>query len=1029
MNVNRKTNCFFSKGLLKLAACTLLTTGMSIGQLTAASGNNAETMSQGVQQNAATIKGRVIDEKGEGLIGVSVLEKGTSNGTISSADGSFTLKVKGQKSVLVFSYIGNKTQEIVVGDNTTIKVTLHEDSKLVDEVVVIGYGTQRKGDVTSAISSVKSENFTKGFIRDAADLVKGKIAGLTITNGSGDPSSQATIKLRGVNSLMSTASPLVLINGIPGNMSSVAPEDIESIDVLKDGSAAAIYGTRGSKGVIIITTKAGKRNMKPEVTYSAYVAASSFGKKADFLNGDDIRTLLKAGTKLPFSDEGASTDWLSEITHTAFSQNHSVSLKGGQDNSNYSANISYVDKNGAFITTNNKQLKASFDINQYFLNDKVKINFNIVKGQEKSNVVGGNSSFNPNVYRQALIRNPTSPIKTSTGAWVESSRFQYYNPVAMIAETNGLNKSDYTRLSSTLTIRPFKDFEANAMFSNRSNSSINDYYETQQNYSTTNGGKNGVASKGSSSGLSNNMDLTAKYSKAIDKHNFSAMVGYSYEYNESESLYASNYNFPSDSYTYNNIGAGYALQNGKAGMGSGKNSNTLIGGFGRISYGYDNRYNLLASIRREGSSKFGKNYKWGSFPSVSVGWTISNEEFMKSVTFVDNLKLRTGYGVTGVIPSDSYASQTLLLYDQNGYFYNNGSWVKGIIPGGNPNPDLRWETSRELNMGLDFGLLKNRISGSVDVYSKKTKDMLWNYNVPVPPYMYPTILANVGEMSNKGIELALTFVPVKTKNVEWTSTVTLSHNENKLESLSNDFYKIDKNYIYQGNTGDPISFSTHKLEVGQSIGNFWGLKSVGVTHKGDAFGTDGTTAKPEGRWIIETSKGERKVLTLDMYGDENKQYLGNGTPKLNAGWTNTIRYKNVDLSMVMSGAFGFQILNYQRMFYENPNINYNMLRSAFDKVYGQAVLNYPQTFVSYYIENGDYVKIDNVTLGYTMNVKKINFLKSLRVYASAQNLACFTKYKGLDPEIADSGMLTPGNDSRDKFPSTRTFTFGLNVTF
>jgi TonB-linked SusC/RagA family outer membrane protein len=659
----------------------------------------------------------------------------------------------------------------------------------------------------------------------------------------------------------------------------------------------------------------------------------------------------------------------------------------------------------------------------------VKINFNIVKGQTQYNLTGGNSSFEPTVYRQALIRNPTSPISTSTGTWVESSRFQYYNPVAMIDETDGINKDDYTRLSSTLTIRPIKDIEVNAMFSNRNDNSINDYYETQENYSTTNGGKNGVASKSSSSNFSNDMDLTAKYSKTIDKHNFSAMIGYSYEYTESESFYASNYNFPSDSYTYNNIGTGYALQDGKAGMGSGKSSSTLIGGFSRISYGYDNRYNLLASIRREGSSKFGNNYKWGSFPSVSAGWTISNEEFMKPVTFVDNLKLRTGYGITGVIPSAPYASQTLLVYDSNGYFDNNGTWIKGIIPYSNPNPNLRWETSGELNIGLDFAVLKSRISGSVDVYNKRTKDMLWNYNVPVPPYLFPTVLANVGEMSNKGIEVVLTAIPLKNKDFEWTSTITLSHNENKLISLSNDFYKIDNNYMNMGDTGDPISFATHRLEVGQSIGNFWGLKSVGVTHKGDEFGTDGSAAKPEGQWIIETSKGVRKVLTPDMYGDENKQYLGNGIPQVNAGWTNTIRFKNFDLSMVMNGAFGFQILNSQRMFYENPNINYNMLKSAFNKVYGQAVLNYPQTFVSYYIENGDYVKIDNITLGYTLDVKKINFLKSLRIYASAQNLACFTKYKGLDPEIPDSGTLTPGVDSRDKFPSTRTFTFGLNVTF
>lgn len=1037
MNENRKTDCFFSKGLLKLAACTLLTTGISIGQLAAAPSSNVETLSQSVQQETATIKGRVVDDKGEGLIGVSILEKGTSNGTISSADGSYTLKLKGSKSVLVFSYIGSKTQEIAAGTGKTINVTLQEDSKLVDEVVVIGYGTQRKGDVTSSVASVKSEDFSKGFIRDASDLVKGKVAGLNVSNGSGDPSSQATIMLRGISSLKGGTDPLILIDGIPGGLATVAPENIESVDVLKDASAAAIYGTRGANGVILITTKGGKRNQKPEVTFTTYLAASSFGKKADFLNAGDIRSLLAQGVKLPFVDEGTTTNWLDEITRTALSQNYNVSLRGGQENSNYSANVSYINKDGVFNRTNDNQLKASFDLNQYFLKDLFKINFNMLKGIENINAVGSSSSFNTNTYRQALIRNPTAPIKDANGNWVETSRFQYYNPVAMVEETDGAFKKEYTRLTSNLTVRPFNGFEGNIMLSTRSKSEMDDYYETQKNYSTTNGGKNGVASKSSSIGRTDELEITAKYNATLGLHKFSALGGYSYSYDVNENMYATNYNFPSNSYTYNNLQQGYALKDGNADMRSDKYDSKLIGFFGRVSYGYDDRYNILASIRREGSSKFGTNKKWATFPSVSLGWNINKEAFMKDISFVDNLKLRTGYGVTGVIPSDPYQSQTLYKYDNN-YFQNNGTWIKGLIPASNPNPNLQWETSAELNIGLDFGFLKNRISGSVDVYSKKTSNLLWDYDVPTPPNLYNKTLANVGSLRNQGIEIALSIIPVKVKNFEWKSNITLSHNENKLLSLSNDLYDIKGNYINNGNAGDPISMSTHRLEVGQSIGNFWGLKSVGITYNGDQFGTDGSKTKPEGRWVIETPKGDQVVLNETMYNDQNKQYLGNGIPKFNMGWANTFRYKNFDLSMVINGAFGFQILNFQRMFYENPNISYNMLRSAHDKVYGKAVLNYPQTFVSYYIEKGDYVKLDNITLGYSLNVKKVKFLKDLRVYVSGQNLLCITGYKGLDPEIANTleganplegGMKVAGDDSRDKFPSTRTFTLGMNITF
>jgi TonB-dependent starch-binding outer membrane protein SusC len=966
----------------------------------------------GLQQ--LKITGTITDAStNEPLPGVNIVVEGTTTGAISDINGKYSIDIPNADAILVFSFVGYLPEKMPVKGQSNIDVVLSPDVKALDEVIVIGYGVQKKGDVTSAISSVKSEDFSKGMIRDASDLIKGKIAGLSISNGSGDPSSQANIMLRGISTLTGNAAPLVLINGIQGGLNTVAPEDIELVDVLKDASAAAIYGTRGANGVILITTKSGQRNMKPVVTVNSYVSASNFGKKADFMDAADIRSKLAAGTKIPFTDEGTTTNWLDEITRTAISQNHSLSIMGGRENSNYSANISYNDKNGVFKRTNDNELKASFDLNQFFFKDIVKINFNFVKGLNKTNCVGEASSFNRNIYRQALIRNPTAPIKDANGNWVETSRFQYYNPLAMIYETSGLIKSEWTWLTSNLTIRPFAGLEANAMVATRNSNSLTGYSESKKHYSNTMNGKNGVASRNTSSDRSDNLELTAKYNKSIGLHKFTALAGYSYEYTVDEGFYAYNYNFPSDNYSYNNLEAGYALKDGKADMSSWKSDSKLIGFFGRVTYGYGDRYNFLASIRREGSSKFGTNYKWGIFPSVSAGWTISNESFMKGITFINNMKLRVGYGITGVIPSASYASQTLLKYDP--YFYSNGSWVKGLVPVSNPNPDLRWEKSAELNIGLDFALLGNRITGSIDVYNKKTTDMLWSYDVPAPPYLYNKILANVGEMSNKGIEIALSGTPVKTKDFDWKSDFTLSHNQNELVSLSNDLYSIENNFVNEGDCGDPISFPTHRLEVGKPMGNFWGLKSVDISDKG--------------KWIIETPTGERKELDKTMYNDANKQYLGNGIPKVIAGWSNTFRYKNVDLSLVFTGAFGFKILNFQRMFYENPTINYNMLKSAFDKVYGKSLLNYDQTYVSYYIEDGDYVKLDNVTLGYTFNVKKVNFLRSLRVYASGQNLLCFTKYKGLDPEIARSDIQSEGDDSRDKYPSIRTFTFGINVSF
>ena len=983
-----------------------------------------------IQQKEIKVSGTVRDRSGQSLPGASVLVKGTTKGIITDINGHYELEVSSD-DILIFSFIGMRTIEIPVQGKTNISIALEEETIGIEEVVAIGYGTQRKGDITSAVASVKSEDFTVGAIKDASELIKGKVAGLNITTGSGNPTEQANIMLRGISTLKGSTTPLILINGIAGDLNTVAPEEIESVDVLKDASAAAIYGTRGANGVIIITTKGGRRNMKPEVTYSTYAAASKFGKKADFIDASDLRRLLNEGVKLPYADEGATTNWLDEITRTGFTQNHNISIKSGNDNSNYAANVTYFNQDGVFIRTNNEELRASFDANQYFFNDKIKINFNFVKGLQKNNTVGEGfhtvytyesnmvtsvrevSSFRKDIYRQALIRNPTAPITNPDGSWAETSLLQYYNPVALVKESKGVTNNEWTRLSSNLTIRPIDAWETNVLLSTRRSNGMTGYSESKKHYSNTILGKNGVASKLTIYERSDDLELTSKYNMAIGSHKFSVLGGYSYQYNLYEDTYASNYDFPTDAFSYNNLEKGAALERGKATMTSDKYDSKLIGFFARVSYSYADKYNILASLRHEGSSKFGTNYKWGDFPSISAGWTISKEPFMEDLSFINNLKLRAGFGITGVIPNDSYQSLTRLKYEDN--FYNDGEWVKGLVPASNPNPNLRWEKSREVNIGFDYSILDNRISGSVDVYDKKTTDLLWSYPVPVPPNLYGVTLANVGEMSNKGIEAAFNVTPVKVNDFEWKSTLTLSHNKNELISLSNEFYAIEGDFINDGDTGDPISFYTHRLEPGKSMGNFWGLKSVDITD--------------DGMWIIETPEGERKTLNTTYYDDKYKQYLGNGIPKLNAGWANNFRYKNFDLSLVFNGAFGFQILNFQRMFYENPNSKYLMLKSAFDKVYGKSVLKYDQTFVSYYIEDGDYVKLDNITLGYNFNLKKINFLKSIKVYASGQNLFCITGYKGLDPEISRSDIRWLGNDDRDKYPTVKTFTFGLNVTF
>lgn len=1023
----------FSKRILKVAFCGFLAAGASALPTYGAPVRSENQTTQAVQQ-AGTINGKVTDKAGDPIIGVNILEKGTTNGVITDLHGSFSLPIKSQRAVLKISYIGYKTQEITVGTNKNITIVLEDDSEVMDEVVVIGYGTQRKGDVTSAITSVKSEDFIVGKIGDAGELIKGKIAGLSITKSSGDPNDKSSIMLRGITTIKGSVEPLILVDGIEGSLTTVAPENIASIDVLKDASAAAIYGTRGANGVLLITTKTGKRESRAEATYSGYVSFSNWYKTADFMDTHDI-----IYDRTNFKYEGYDTDWLKAVTRKAgYTQNHSLSLKGGGKSSTYSANVTYSDEEGIMRKSDSGDLKMQMDFTQYALNDILKFNVNVLYGRHKN--TNNNNKF---VYRQALIHNPSSPIYNEDGSYYEEfSRYQYFNPVEMQNEMIGDTRSHYARITGNVTAEPIKGWQTNLMLSLKENTSTGQTYYTSKYYNDNILNRNGWASKSSDNGRNDNLELTSKYEFSLDKHRVSALAGYSYLYNVYDGFSAGNGNFPSESYLYNNIGLGTWLkdEDHTASMGSYKNDNTLVGFFGRVSYGYDNRYNAMISMRREGSSKFGNNNKWGTFPSTSLGWTISNEQFMKKFTWLDNLRLRVGYGITGIIPGDSYLSLTTFNYDPYGnHLSQSGVWTPSLMVAQNPNPNLKWEKTKELNIGLDWGVLNGRLSGTVDVYSKKTVDLLYDYAVPVPPNMHSSILANVGKMRNNGIEVMINAIPVKTKDFEYSTTVTLSHNNNKLLSLSNDLYETDNFQELWGGLSEPISVPTHCMEVGHGLGDFWGLKSVGVSK-------DGVTlievADGNGGWVV-------KEFNSDYNVRKNRQRLGNGLPKVYGGWSHTFRYKNFDLNLQFTSQFGFKILNEQRAFYENNSIAYNRLKSAANlygavDATGAAVIDattgtqkmvklsnsMSQGYWSDHLENGDFVKLSNFTLGYTLPLSRSlkSYIQNARIYASGQNLFCITGYSGLDPEVSNY-FLTPGVDNRDKYPTIRSFTFGLNINF
>ncbi|MBR6980600.1 MAG: TonB-dependent receptor [Prevotella sp.] len=988
-----------------------------------------------VTQQGVTVTGVVKDEKGEPIIGATVIEKGTKNATVTDIDGNYSLNVSNRNAILVVSYIGFTSQEVKAGSD----VTLLEDNALLNEVVVIGYGTQRKGDVTSAVASVKAEDFNAGKIGDAAELVKGKIAGLTVVNSSGDPKAGSSIRLRGITTLVGSLTPLILVDGIEGGLNTVAPENIASIDVLKDASAAAIYGTRGANGVILITTKGGKRDAPVQVNYNGYASFSKWSKELDFMDTHDVIYGKTAQEYL-----GYDTDWLAAVTRKAgFKHNHDLNISGGSKNAAYSANISYAKEEGIIRETSNENFKMQMDYTQFIWNDIVKFNFNALVTRQKYTNDNLNGYSHTNPYRQALIHNPSEPVYNEDGSYYENfNKLQYYNPVALINEAYGDTRIRFSQLVGNVTVEPIKGWKTNLMISWGETAATSEDWTSPLHQSLVREGWNGAANKSEGNSVSKNLELTTRYDAQWGEHRFNGIVGYSYLFNENDGFNAGNQDFSTTAFKWNNLGNGTFIndKDHHAWMGSYKNDSKLVGFFGRISYGYADKYNALVSIRHEGSSKFGANHKWATFPSISLGWNIMNEEFMEGTrSWLDNLRLRVGYGVTGITPGDNYLAQNIYRFaDYGDVLSMDGKWIKTLEVAQNPNPDLKWEVSKEWNFGLDYGFLNNRIHGSLDVYVKTTNDLLFWYNVPMPPNLYSSTLVNVGDMRNTGIELMIEAIPFQTKDFEWTTTLTASHNKNKLLKLSNDLYETD-NFQEVGGISDPISTETHCMEVGKPLGDFWGLKFVGYDKDGFALveASDGN-----GGWTV-------KQFNANLNNLENRQRLGSGTPKVILGWGNTFRYKDFDLSMQFTSQLGYKILNASRCFYENNSIAYNRLKTAADlhpainpdgtpyidpETGKQKMVTMSQSmgqgFWSDHLENGDFLKLSNITLGYTFTPKGAlsNFIKKARIYANATNLFCITGYTGIDPEV-DNYFMAPGIDDRDKYPVTRNYTVGLSLNF
>ena len=957
-----------------------------------------------------TISGTVTDSaSGEPLPGVNVVIAGTQQGAATVADGTYQIPgVEAGTYTVRASFVGYGEEaeegvEVTDGETTTVNFALQPEAQGLDEVVVVGYGTQERERITSSVSSVQADDFVQGSVRDAASLLEGKVAGLNITNPGGNPTSNSEISLRGISSLLGSSDPLVLIDGVPGDLRSVAPQMIASVSVLKSGSAAAIYGSRASNGVILIETK-NYQGEQIAIQYEAYVSNDRISRKPDFLDASDYERLISEGYE--FTDYGYNTNWQDQVLRQPISYMHDLTLSGGTGNTGYIASLNYEDAQGIFRRSYNEEATGRISIDHSMFEDRLQANLNLI-GRSQSYWNGFEDSY----WRQALIRNPTDRVTTDEGIWQERNISNYYNPVGLIEESNGKDQVREFRFNGSVTWNLIETANIKLTGSHTNETLMSGYAETQEHISTRVQGENGYASRETSSETDQLLELTGTYEDIIKNHSFNLLGGYSYQRVAFEGFYANNTQFPTDLFGYDALETGNALRAGEANMGSDQSSFKVISFFSRLNYSWNDRYILMGSLRYEGSSKFGADRKWGLFPGLSAGWRISEESFMEDVSFVDDLKLRAGYGVTGNAPTDPYQSLTSYAYGDR--FLYQGEYVQGISPTRNPNPDLHWERKEEVNLGIDVSMLDERLSGSIDVYRRKTEDMLWNYNVPVPPYLYESIIANVGAMRNRGLEVALEYDVYQNEDFNWTTSANYSTNSNRLLSLSNELFETTNNYFDTGSAGDPIQMSTHRVEVGKSIGNFYGYEAVDIDENGE--------------WIILGSNGERMPIgeaTLD-----EQRYLGNGIPSHHLSWNHSGRYRNFDFQINMRGAFGFQILNFTRMHHENPTVvGENVLEEAYDAVYGKQQLAYPLTYVSHYLESGDYWKIGSVTLGYTLGLDRLGPISDARVYLSGRNLYTFTGYQGIDPEVSSAG-LTPGNDRRLKYPSTRTYTLGINLSF
>ena len=962
------------------------------------------------------VKGSVTDQNGEPVIGATVMEQGTKNGVVTDIDGNFSLSVSSPKSRIRVTYVGYKTQDLPVNGQSDFKIKMQEDAANLDEVVVVGYGTMDKKELTSAISHVSARNFTQVASVDPSMMIQGKVPSVSITNtGAGDPNNQASIQIRGVSSRAAELGPLIVIDGVPGgNLTNINPNDIESYDVLKDGAASAIYGTRGSNGVILVTTKKGARDGNLHTTYNGTVAFDVIKKELDMLNAAEYRAnRLASGTGY---DLGSSTDWMKEVSRVGVRTVHTLTLSGGNIKSNYRASVDYRDAKGIDKYSGREEYGARASLNHTTKSGFITFGLNIAPR------IAYRKNASWDVFRNAVEANPTTPI------WDPQNPTQYYNFKGQAAAYNPLEMEKREKNTGTTKLidwdgtvklnlfplllkNPGKQVLTTQLtYADHQYDNYNQWFRPSTNTLAINAGRIGEASQSYSKESMMSMEWITNYANSFGDHNFKVMLGYSYQYNKFSGFNAENKDFPNDALEDNNLGTGsFMKKKDELGLGSYMNDNKLISFFGRVSYDWKGRYMFTASLRHEGSSKFGANHKWGNFPAVSAGWRISDEPFMQGTkSWLTDLKLRADYGVTGNQGFGSY--QSLATMTGFGYYMYNGKSYQVWGPARNDNSFLHWEKGKNWNIGLDWALFNGNLYGSFNYYNRTQQDLLGDYPVPMPPYLFPTRFENVGTMRNSGFEFDITWNAVKTKDFSYTLNIVGATMSNKFVHFSNGEY-AKATYVDRVSTQDPYPFHTlQRLEEGRRVGSFYMWKYAGID--------------PQGRWIVYDKNGD--MVLADNATDDDRQYVGNGLPQFTGSMTHSFRYKNFDASLFFQTALGFDIFNIHDFYYGTKNFQGNVM----DKAYSKNLAISQNPIVSdYFLEPGDYLKLSSVSLGYTLNLNK-KYIDSIRIYATAGNLFTITKFSGIDPSNYQLNGLDPGaTGSRTYYPSVRQFLLGLQVDF